>query len=133
MKTALVFVFCAVASLSLVGGCHAQEYSVLAIDAESGKPLKGITVTLRYACTYNGPATHPKIRCNYVQRKTGPDGIARFPEASSLNNIDDIYAVSNIYAQMCCDISNPAIPGTGTLKFKQRSFSELLHWVFVGD
>jgi hypothetical protein len=37
------------------------------------------------------------------------------------------------YGAVCCDISKPQIPGTGTIKFKHRSLSEMMHWIFVGD
>jgi hypothetical protein len=112
---------------------QAQEYSVRAIDAESGKALKGITIVLRYACTFSGSGIKTKVHCKYIQRKTETDGIAHFPEAGSLTDIDGIFPMSNTYGEVCCDISKPMIPGMGTLKFKRRSFGQMLHWIFVGD
>ena len=110
-----------------------QEYSVRAIDAGNGKRLKGIPITLRYACTSTGSGEKTKIRCKFIQRKTGNDGVAHFPEAGTLKDIDDIYSLPIKYGAICCDISNPVIPGTGTIKFRRRSFGEMLHWIFVGD
>ncbi len=110
-----------------------QEYSVRAIDAESGKPLQGIPITLRYACTYTGSGIKTEAHCKFIQRKTGNDGIAHFPEAGSLTDIDDIYSLPLTYGMVCCDIDKPKIPGTGTMTFKRRSLSEMLHWIFIGD
>jgi hypothetical protein len=110
-----------------------QEYSVRAIDAKSGKPLEGIPVTLRYACTVTDSGIKAKIHCRFIQRKTGTDGLAHFPEAGSLKDIDDIFSLSTAYRVVCCDISNPVIPGTGTITFERRSFGEMLHWVLIGD
>jgi hypothetical protein len=112
---------------------HAQEYSVRAIDSKSGKALKGISITLRYACTATGSGMKTKIHCTFIQRRTGSDGIAHFPEAGSLTDIDDIYSLSASYGEVCCDISSPVIPGMGTITFQRRSLGEMLHWIFVGD
>jgi hypothetical protein len=128
--------WCAASLLPLLSPARepqAQGYSVRAIDAQSGKPLKGIPITLRYSCTTTGAGVNIKFHCRYLQRKTGADGIARFPEAGSLKDIDDIYSLPIRYGALCCDISNPVIPGTGTIKFKRRSLAEMLHWIFVGD
>ena len=38
-----------------------------------------------------------------------------------------------MYDAVCCDITNPVIPGTGTIKFEKRSVGEILHWIFVGN
>jgi hypothetical protein len=110
-----------------------QEYSVRAIDANNGKPLKGIPITLRYACTSTGSGEKIQIHCKFIQRRTGRDGLAHFPEAGSLKDIDDIFSLPIEYGAVCCDISNPVIPGIGTIKFRRRSFGEMLHWVFIGD
>ena len=112
---------------------HAQEYSVRAIDAKSGKVLKGIPITLRYACTATGTGIKTKIHCKFLQRKTGSDGIAHFPEAGSLNEIDDIFSLPITYGVICCDISNPVIPGMGTITFQRRSLGQTFHWIFIGD
>jgi hypothetical protein len=112
---------------------HAQEYSVQAIDAKSGKVLKGIPVTLRYSCMATGSGIKTKVHCKFIQRRTGSDGIAHFPEAGSLNDIDDIFSLPVTYGMVCCDISKPVIPGMGTITFQRRSLGETLHWIFVGD
>jgi hypothetical protein len=131
MKPVSLATFLLILSLS----CHlsAQEYSVRAVDAESGKVLEGIPITLRYRCTVNGTGEKLKEHCEYIQRKTGPDGIAHFPEAGSLKDFDDIYSIPITYAMVCCDISEPTIPGMGTMKFRRRSLQEMLHWIFIGD
>ena len=112
---------------------YGQEYSVRAVDAQSGKPLTGIPITLRYACIATGSGIKVKIHCKFIQRKTGADGIAHFPEAGTLNDIDDIFSLPITYRAVCCDISKPEIPGTGTIKFRRRSLGEMLHWIFIGD
>ena len=125
--------FAVTAATGLQPKLNAQEYSVRAVDADNGKLLKGIPVTLRYDCEAKGSGTKTKIRCKFIQRKTGDDGIAHFPEAGSLKGIDDIYSLPIVYGAVCCDISKPEIPGTGTIKFRRRSLGEMLHWIFVGD
>lgn len=122
-----------IASLVLCGQAFCQEYSVKAVDADYGKPLSGIPITLRYNCTYTGTGIHIKAHCQFIQRKTGSDGLAHFPEAGSLHDIDDIFSLPIAYGAVCCDISKPQIPGTGTITFKRRSLSERLHWIFIGD
>jgi hypothetical protein len=112
---------------------HAQEYSVQAIDAKSGKVLKGIPITLRYDCTATGTGIKTKIHCKFLQRKTGSDGIAHFPEAGSLSDIDDIFSLPINYSMVCGDISKPVIPGMGTITFQRRSLGQTLYWIFVGD
>jgi hypothetical protein len=119
--------------LGLPHQLHAQEYSVRAIDAKSGKVLKGIPITLRYDCTATGTGIKTKVHCKSIQRTTGSDGIAHFSEAGSLNDIDDIFSLPITYVMVCCDIFNPVIPGMGTITFKRRSLGETLHWIFVGD
>lgn len=74
-----------------------------------------------------------QVRCKFVRRKTGSDGLARFPEAGTLKDIDDIYPASIAYQEVCCDISAPVIPGTGTITFKRRSFREMLQYIWYGD
>ena len=74
-----------------------------------------------------------KVHCKVIQRKTGADGFAHFPEAGSLHEIDDIFSLPIAYGAVCCDISKPQIPGIGTIKFKRRSLNEMMHWIFVGD
>jgi hypothetical protein len=110
-----------------------QEYSVLAVDSQTGKVLPGIPISLRYDCKKIGSGLKMKIRCKFIQRRTGRDGIAHFPEAGSLKDIDDIYSLPLSYGMVCCDISSPRIPGTGIMKFKRRTLRETLYWVFVGD
>lgn len=104
-----------------------------AIDAHSNKLLPGIPITLRYACVAAGSGLKTTFHCKFIQRTTGSDGIARFPEAGYLKDIDDIFSLPITYSAVCCDISKPVIPGTGTMKFKRRSLGEMLHWIFVGD
>jgi hypothetical protein len=112
---------------------YAQEYRVRAVDAKTGKVLKGIPITLRYGCAQAGVGTKATIRCKFVVRKTGRDGIAHFPEAGSLKDIDDVFSAPITYNEECCDISKPVIPGEGTITFLHRSFGQTLHWVFLGD
>jgi hypothetical protein len=129
-------VFCSAALLVLLALPYklcGQEYSVQAIDVKNGKPLKGIPITLRYACTVTGSRAKTKVRCKFIQRNTGDDGIAHFPEAGSLKDIDDIFSLPISYGEVCCDIFNPVIPGMGTIKFERRSFGEMLHSIFVRD
>jgi hypothetical protein len=111
----------------------AQEYSVRAVDDSTGKNLSGIPITLRYACTYTGSGLGVKVHCKYIQRRTGADGLAHFPEAMSIKDFDDIYSLPITYGMTCCDITKPQIPGVGVMKFRKRSFSEALHWIFIGD
>jgi hypothetical protein len=115
------------------GHAACQQYSVKAVDVDSGKPLAGIPINLRYDCTYTAKGVRTKVHCKVIQRKTGVDGLARFPEAGSLHEIDDIFSLPIAYGAVCCDISKPQIPGTGTIKFKRRSLSEMMHWIFIGD
>src|SRR5882724_7833664 len=136
MKSLLKCTLCAAALLVLLSvpnQLYGQEYSVRAIDETSGKPLKGIPITLRHGCTTTGSGTNIKVHCKFIQRKTGDDGIAHFPGAGSLGDIDDFYSTPISYGAVCCDISNPVIPGMGTIKFARRSLKEILHWIFIGD
>jgi hypothetical protein len=110
-----------------------QEYSVKAVEENTKKPLKGIPITLRYDCTSTGSGTKLKIHCKFIQRETDAAGIAHFPEAGSLRTIDDIYSLPIKYGMVCCDISQPKVPGTETMKFRRRTFGERLHWIFIGD
>jgi hypothetical protein len=119
--------------LALAHHLRAQEYSVRAIEAKRGKALEGISITIRYACTATGSGIKVKIRCKFIHRKTGSDGVAHFPGAGNLPDIDDIFPSSTVYGEICCDIPKPAIPGVGTITFQRRSFSEMLHWIFIGD
>jgi hypothetical protein len=112
---------------------HAQEYVVQAIDAQSGKPLKGIPIVLRYDCTFTGSEAKTKEHCKFIHRTTGDEGFTHFPEAGSLTDIDDVFPMSAAYREVCCDISEPVIPGTGKITFQRRSFREMLNWIFVGD
>ena len=84
--------WCAATLLPLLSPARAETPGLFRarIDAQSGKPLKGIPITLRYSCTTTGAGVSIKFHCTYLQRKTGADGIARFPEAGSLKDIDDI-------------------------------------------
>jgi hypothetical protein len=136
MKSPLQYVLFSAALvclLALPNNMTGQEYSVQAIDAKSGKPLKGIPITLRYECTASGTGIKTKVKCKFIQRKTGDDGFAHFPEAGSLRDIDDIFSLPIEYGAVCCDISKPVIPGTGTIKFQRRSLGEMLHWILIGD
>jgi hypothetical protein len=110
-----------------------QEYSVLAVDSQTGKVLPGIPIALRYDCKETGSGLKMKRHCKFIQRRTGGDGIAHFSEAGSLRDIDDIYSLPLTYGMVCCDISSPRIPGRGIMKFKRRTLRETLNWVFVGD
>jgi hypothetical protein len=127
------FYVAALLLISLPHQLQGQEYSVRAIDADSGKVLKGIPITLRYSCTSTGSGINIRVHCKFIQRRTGADGLAHFPEAGTLKDIDDIFSLPITYGAVCCDISNPVIPGTGTIKFKRRSLGEALHWIFIGD
>ncbi len=109
------------------------EYSVRAIDVDSGNPLKGIPITLRYDRLTTGSGIKTKVHCKFIQRKIGDEGTAHFPEAGSLKDIDDIFSTPIEYGTVCRDISKPVIPGTGIIKFKRRSLGEMLHWIFVRD
>jgi hypothetical protein len=115
------------------GQAACQEYSVKAVDVDSGKPLAGIPINLRYDCVYTVKGAQTTVHCKVIQRKTDADGLARFPEAGSLHEIDDIFSLPIAYGAVCCDISKPQIPGTGTIKFKRRSLSEMMHWILIGD
>jgi hypothetical protein len=112
--------------------CSAQEYSVKAVD-EQGHALSGIPITLRYSCTFTGSGTKIEAHCKYIQRRMGDDGIAHFPEAGSLKDLDDIYSLPITYGMVCCDISQPVIPGSGVMRFRRRSLGEMLNWIFVGN
>ena len=124
---AILFLLCPLPHL------YGQEYSVRAVDAQSGKPLNGIPITLRYACVATVSGIKTKIHCKFIHRRTGADGIARFPEAGTLSDIDDIFSLPITYGAVCCDISKPEIPGMGTIKFRRRSLGAMLHWIFIGD
>jgi hypothetical protein len=134
MTNALKCSSCAVLVL-ILSACQlsAQEYSVRAVEAQTGKVLRGIPITLRYDCKFTGSGINTKEHCKFIQRRTGADGIAHFPEAGSLKEIDDIFSLPISYGMVCCDIANPKIPGTGTMTFRRRSFGEMLHWIFIGD
>jgi hypothetical protein len=110
-----------------------QEYSVRAIDVDTGKTLANIPITLRYDCTYSGTGTKIKANCKFIQRRTGSDGLAHFPEAGSLHQVDDIFSLPVTYGAVCCDISKPDIPGIGTIKFRSRTIGEMMQWIFLGD
>ena len=111
----------------------AQEFTIHAIDVDSGKSLEGILITLRYSCTSTGSGLQLKWHCKYLQRKTDANGIAHFPEAGSLQDIDDIYSLPITYGSVCCDVTPKTFPGTATMKFKRRTLSEMMHWIFIGD
>lgn len=49
-----------------------------AVDVDSGKPLKGMPITLRYDCISTGSGLKLKVHCKFIQRKTGRDGLATF-------------------------------------------------------
>jgi hypothetical protein len=106
----------------------AQEFTVNAVDDKTGKALTGIPITLRYNCGNALP-----FHCQWISRKTGTDGIAHFPEAGSLPDIDDIYSLPIVYGAVCCDIQPKSFPGTGTIRFRRRTLPEMLHWMFIGD
>src|SRR5271170_6594781 len=95
------------------GHAACQEYSVKAVDVDTGKALAGIPINLRYDCAYTVKGVQTKVHCKVIQRKTGVDGLAHFPEAGALRNIDDIFSLPITYGAVCCDISKPQIPGTG--------------------
>ena len=122
------------ATLALgIGHAVCQEYSVKAVDVDTGKALSGMPITLRYDCSYTGTGKGIKAHCKFIQRKTGSDGVAHFPEAGSLGKIDDIFSLPITYGAVCCDIQPGKFPGIGKITFKRRTISEMMHWIFVGD
>jgi hypothetical protein len=34
---------------------------------------------------------------------------------------------------VCCDVQPKTFPSTATMTFKRRTFSEMMHWIFIGD
>jgi hypothetical protein len=111
----------------------AQEFTIHAIDVNSGKNLEGMPITLRYECTSTGSGLKLKMHCKAIQRETDADGIAHFPEAGSLKDIDDIFSLPITYGVVCCDVQPKSFPGSATMKFKRRSFAEMMHWIFIGS
>ncbi|MFT4112718.1 hypothetical protein [Silvibacterium sp.] len=109
---------------------RAQEFSVRAVDASSGKPLKGMRIAVRYDCGSPGPVWNLQMRCRLMQRKTGADGVAHFPEAGSLRAIDSIYPEPRAYEVVCCEIAKPVIPGSATITFRHKSLGERLEQLF---
>jgi hypothetical protein len=75
-----------------VGHSACQEYSVKAVDVDTGKALSGMPITLRYDCSYTGTGIDIKAHCKFIQRKTGSDGLAHFPEAGSLEAVVNFYS-----------------------------------------
>jgi hypothetical protein len=122
------------ALLFSLGRAACQEYSVKAVDVDSGKPLAGIPINLCYDCTFTAKGVQTKVHCKFIQQKTGADGPVHFLEAGSLHEIDDIFSLPIAYGAVCCEIPKPQqIPGTGTIKFKRRSVGEMVHWILVDD
>jgi len=130
----LKYIFClaVVAFLGLPIQSQPQGYSVRAIDAKSGKVLKGFKITMRYDCI--APKTRTKIvdmHCEYVSRKTGSDGIANFTEANSQSAIDAFYP-SRFDYEAGEQAREPVVPGMETIKFYHVSLGELLYEIFRG-
>jgi len=123
-------------SLAILSGSitvTAQEFTLKAVEADTGKPLTGIPITMRYGGTVTGTRANIKLHDKYIQRRTGRDGIAHFPEAGSLKDIDDVYSLPIAYGMVCCDVQPKTFPSTATMTFRKRTLRESLHWIFVGD
>ena len=123
-------------SLAILSGSitvTAQEFTLKAVEADTGKPLTGIPITMRYGGTVTGTGANIKLHDKYIQRRTGRDGIAHFPEAGSLKDIDDVYSLPIAYGMVCCDVQPKTFPSTATMTFRKRTLRESLHWIFVGD
>lgn len=105
----------------------AREYAVRVVDADSGKPLRKIRIIVRYDCSATGTTFDLKTRCMFMERKTGADGIAHFPEAGSLHLIDVIYAAGARYETVGSDIPEPFAPesGTGNISLRRKSLVEV--------
>jgi hypothetical protein len=119
--------------LCVVAIASAQEFTIRAEDWKNHKPLDGIPITLRYDCSSTGSGLNLKMHCKFLQRRTGDDGIAHFPEAGSLKDIDDIFSLPITYGAVCCDVQPKQFPGSATITFRRRSLSEMLRWIFIGD
>jgi hypothetical protein len=110
----------------------AQGYSVRAIDAKSGKVLKGFKITMRYNCiARKGGTKIVDFHCEYVSRKTGSDGIVHFTEVSSQSTIDAFYSWRVDY-EAVEETSARVIPGMETIEFHHMSLGELLYEIFRG-
>jgi hypothetical protein len=94
--TRLIF---AALTFYLCGACglNAQEFALRAIDAQTGKPLSGIPITMRYAGTITGSGANIKLHDKFIHRRTGKDGFAHFPEAGLLKDIDDVFSLPITY------------------------------------
>lgn len=126
------FIVAVVAVLVLPGQSQAQGYSVRAIDAKSGRVLKGFKITMRYNCI--APKTGTKIadiHCEYASRRTGSDGIAHFAAAKSQSAIDAFYP-SRIDYEAGEQVRAPVVPGIETIEFYHVSLGELLYEIFRG-
>ena len=108
-------------------------YTVRAIDATSGRVLRGLRITLRYDCRASGAGMHAKFRCEFITRKTGSDGMVYFPEVNSQTDIDAIYSQSITYEAVRTDASERVIPGSETIAFRRLSFGDTLRLIFEGE
>ena len=127
-----IFSLALVAFLLLPIQSQAQGYSVRAIDAKSGKVLKGFKITMRYNCIAAKTGTKiADVHCQYVSRKTGSDGIAHFTEANSQTAINAFYAWRIDY-EPGEQAREPVVPGMETIKFYHVSLGELLYEIFRG-
>ena len=88
---------------------QSRGYTVRAIDATSGRVLRGLRTTLRYDCRASGAGIHAKVHCEFITRKTGSDGIGYFPEVNSQTDIDAIYSQSINYEAVRTDASERVV------------------------
>jgi hypothetical protein len=127
-----IFSLAVVAFLALPAESQTQGYSVRAIDAKSGKVLKGFKITMRYNCIAPKAGTKiADIHCEYISRKTGSDGIAHFTEATPQSTIDFFYP-SGIDYEAGEQVREPLVPGMETIEFHHMSPGELLYEIFRG-
>jgi hypothetical protein len=113
---------------------HAQGFTLHAVEEGTNKPLSNIPITMRYNCTPVGSGLKLKwIGCRWIQRRTDKAGLAHFPEAGSLHDIDDVYSLPIVYAMTCCDVQPKTFSSEARMKFRKRSFAEQLHWIFIGN
>ncbi|HEV2576365.1 MAG TPA: hypothetical protein VGU25_04050 [Acidobacteriaceae bacterium] len=129
-----IIVVCFACVLPLSKSAEAQGLTIHAVEDGTNKPLRDIPITLRYNCTPVDSGLKLKWHgCKWIQRRTDKAGIASFPEAPSLPNIDDVYSLPITYGMTCCDVQPKSFPAEATMKFRKRTLAEQLHWIFVGD
>jgi hypothetical protein len=81
-------------------GLGAQEFTLRAIDAPTGKPLPGIPITMRYAGTITGTAAKIKLHGRFMRASLAKDGAAPSPEAGSLEDINDLLSQPIAYGMV---------------------------------